>query len=164
MKLDSEKYVNLIMYILAKSYNKPHVGKTVLSSLMYFIDFKHYEYYGKALTRESYIKSPKGIKPKHFKDMTKELISANQLFLRKEDYYSRTLHRYYPLIIPTIEFDERELKIIDSSINELSDNNATDITKIANNDPPLILASLGDTIDYRHVIYRSNKYLNLKNK
>ncbi|MBR2557111.1 MAG: DUF4065 domain-containing protein [Methanobrevibacter sp.] len=161
MKLDKEKYIKLIMYILTKCYNKPQVGKTVLCSMMYFIDFNYFEIYGRYLTKETYVKSKKGIKPDSFKDITHELISKNQLFLRKEDYYHRTIHRYYPLIIPTVSFDEKELKIIDSSIEKLSDYNALNITKYANKDPPLILANFGDIIDYKHVFYRNiyNKYI-----
>ena len=157
MKFDKEKYVKLIMYVLARCYNKPNVGKTVLCSLMYFIDFSHYESNGRYLTKESYVKSKKGIKPKHFKDITHELISEKQLFLRKEEYYHRTLHRYYPLIIPTVDFDENELKIIDPIIDKLSDYNALSITKYANKDPPLLLADFGDTLDYNHVLYRRHQ-------
>ena len=156
MKLDKEKYIELIMYILTKCYGKPHVGKTVLCSLMYFIDFNYYEYHGKYLTKEEYIKSKKGIKPQHFKNVTHELISKNQLFLRKEAYYHRTIHRYYPLIIPTVGFNRKELEIIDSNIERLGNNNALSITKYANKDPPLILANFGDIIDYKHVIYRNH--------
>lgn len=158
MELNKEKYVRLIMYILAKCYNKPNVGKTVLCSLMYFIDFNYFEFCGKKMTKESYTKTKKGIKPKHFKDITHELISKKQLFLRKEEYYQRTIHRYYPLIIPTIEFSSDELKIIDFSIDELSGNNALNMTKYANGDPPVSIADFGEKIDYKHVVYRPYRY------
>ena len=125
---------------------------------MYFIDVNHYEYCGRSITHESYIKSKKGIQPKHFKNITRELILKKQLFLRKEDYYHRTIHRYYPLIIPAAEFGKKELAVIDSSINELIGNNATSITKYAKNDSPLILADFGEIIDYKHVEYRTDKY------
>ena len=166
MKINKEKYIELLMYLLTQCYNKPHVGKTVLCSLMYFIDFNYYDHYGKYMTKESYVKSKKGIQPKHFKDITHELISDEKLFLRKEDYYHRTLHRYYPLIIPTAEFDENELKTIKSIITKLSDYNALNITKYAHKDPPLILTDFGDTIDYKHVIYRKHnqKFLLIHHK
>ena len=90
----------LIIYILSKGYNKPNLGKTLLCSILYFIDSNYYELYGKLLTDETYIKSKKGIKPKHFQEITQEQIAKKQLFLRKEPYYNRTIHRYYPTIIP----------------------------------------------------------------
>ena len=33
------KYTDLLKYILFKCYNKPNFGKTVLCSILYFIDF-----------------------------------------------------------------------------------------------------------------------------
>jgi hypothetical protein len=135
---------------------------------MYFIDFNYYELYGKFLTKETYIKSKRGIKPKHFRKITESLISKKQLFLRKEPYYHRTIHRYYPTIIPLIKFSENELEIIDFSIKQLLPNNASTITKYAIKDPPLIMTDFGENIDYRYVFSRNNNYsarkIKLKNK
>ena len=136
------------MYVLAKSYNKPHFGKTVLCTILYFIDFNYYEQYGKFLTQETYIKSKKGITPKHFKEISEELISKKQLFLRRESYYHRTIHRYYLIIIPTVRFSKKEYEIIDLTINRLVDNNAHDITKHVKNNPPVIKTEFGENINY----------------
>ena len=84
MKFNREKYIDLILYILSQSYNNAAFGKTMLCTLLYFIDFNYYERYGKLLTHETYIKSKKGIKPKHFHEIIQELISTNKLFLKKE--------------------------------------------------------------------------------
>ena len=83
MKFDRQKYIDLIMYIISQCYNKPHLGKTVLCSILYFIDSNYYELYGQLLTKETYIKSKKGIKPKHFSEVTNELIAKKQLFFKK---------------------------------------------------------------------------------
>ena len=158
MKIDEEKYINIILYILFRCSNKPHLGKTVLCTVMYFIDFKFYELYGTFFTKETYIKSRKGIKPKHFRKITTELIAKKQLFLRKEPYYNRTIHRYYPTIIPIPKFSEDELNVINSCIETLTDNNASAITKYAFSDEPLMKAKLGEEIDYKDVfLRRSNK-------
>ena len=147
MQFNREKYIDIIMYILAKSYNKPHFGKTVLCTILYFIDFNYYKRYGESLTRESYIKSKKGIKPKHFKEISDELISKKQLFLRKEPYYHRTIHRYYLIIIPTIKFNKKEHEIIDLTISKLVDNNAHNITKYVKNNPLITETEFGEIIN-----------------
>lgn len=157
MKINEEKYINLIMYILFKCSNKPNLGKTVLCTVMYFIDFNYYELYGKFLTKETYIKSKRGIKPKHFRKITESLISEKQLFLRKEPYYNRTIHRYYPTRIPTPQFTQDELDIIDLCIEKLSNNNATTITQYAGHDKPIINTRLGDEINYTDVFLRNNE-------
>ncbi len=163
MNFNREKYIDLIMYILSKSYSKPNLGKTLLCSILYFIDFNYYEIHGKFLTEETYIKSKKGIEPKHFKKVTEELIAKNKLFLRKESYYHRTIHRYYLTIIPQFKFSNEEREIIDASIKILINNNATTITKYAIKDPPLHIANFGEDIDYRYVFSRNNDYSAIKN-
>lgn len=162
MSFDKDTYVKLLIYILSKCYNKPHVGKTVICTILYFIDFNYYEIYGTLLTKETYIKSKKGIKPKHFTEVTQDLIENNQLFLRKEHYYSRIIHKYYLTIIPQAKFDKKELEIIDLSIDKLIDHNASSIAKYARNDPPFSIANLGDEIDCRYVFSRKKEYSMMK--
>ena len=168
MNFNRDKYIDLILYILTLSYDKRHLGKTVLCSLLYFIDSNHYEIYGRLLTEETYIKSKKGIKPKHFSEVTNELIANNQLFLRKEPYYHRIIHKYYPTIIPTPKFSQKELEIIDFTIKQLSNSNASTIIKYAIGDPPIIIADFGENIDCRYVFSRNEKYsarkIKLQNK
>ena len=158
MRFNREKYVDLIMYVLSQCSAKENFGKTVLCSILYFIDFNYYELYGKSITNETYIKSKGGIRPKHFRQISTELIEKNQLFLKKEPYYNRTIHRYYPLIIPNISFTIPELEIINHSINHLSNNNASTITKYATRDPPIFIANFGEEIDLRFVFTRNKKY------
>ena len=162
MNFDKDIYIKLLIYILSKCYNRPHVGKTVICTILYFIDFNYYEIYGTLLTKETYIKSKKGIEPKHFTEVTRDLIERNQLFLRKESYYSRTIHKYYLTIIPQAKFDEKELEIIDLSIDKLIDHNASSIAKYTRNDSPFIVADLGDEIDCRYVFSRKKEYSMMK--
>ena len=157
MNFNEEKYISLIMYILFRSMNKPNLGKTVLCTVMYFIDFNFYELYGDYLTKETYIKSRRGIKPKHFRKITEELIAKRKLFMRKEPYYNRTIHRYYLTIIPSLKFTSKELGVINSCIETLTDNNASTITQYAWQDKPLMNAKLGEEIDYNDVFLRHNK-------
>jgi hypothetical protein len=110
------------------------------------------------MTNETYIKSRRGIKPIHFREVSDELISKNQLFFRKEPYYNRIIYKYYPLIIPNIKFKPKELDIINYSINKLSNKNATSITRYAIKNPPITIAKLGDEIDFRYVFSRDNEY------
>lgn len=164
MKFNREKYIDLIMYILFKTYNKRSFGKTVLSTIMYFIDFNYYELYGRLLTKETYIKSKKGIEPVHLHEITQDLISKNQMTMRKEPYYNRTIHRYYPTIIPTCKFSKKELEIINLVLSRLSNSNAHTITKYVKYDSPLIIAEFGENIDCRYVFSRNENYSILKNK
>ena len=162
MNFDKDTYIKLIIHILSKCYTKPHVGKTVICTILYFIDFNYYEMYGTLLTKETYIKSKKGIEPKHFLKVTQDMIEKNQLFLRKEPYYNRTIHKYNLTVIPQARFSKKELEIIDLSIERLIDYNASSIAKYARNDSPLNIAKLGDEIDCRYVFSRRKEYSMMK--
>ena len=137
MRFNREKYIDLILYILSQCHQKPNFGKTVLCSILYFIDFNYYELYGELLTNETYIKSKRGIRPAHFREISEELISKNYLYFRKEPYYNRTIYRYYLIIIPNLKFNQNELEIIHNAISKLSNENATTITKYAKKDSPI---------------------------
>jgi hypothetical protein len=164
MNFDEKTYTKLILYILSKSYNKPNLGKTVLCTLLYFIDFNYYEQYGKLLTEETYLKSKRGILPEHFTGTTQNMIDNGLLFLRREPYYNRTIHRYYLTVIPNVRFSEKERQIIDSSLERLIDNNATSMARYARHDPPFYIAGLGERIDCRYVLLRNRQYSIRKNK
>jgi hypothetical protein len=110
------------------------------------------------LTNETYIKSKRGIRPLHFREVSEEMISKNYLFFRKEPYYNRTIYKYYLTIIPDLKFTPQELRIINYSIKKLCNENATTITKYAKNDPPINIADFGDEIDFRYVFSRGDEY------
>ena len=164
MHFRKDKYINLIEYILTKCSSKPHFGKTVLCSLLYFIDFNYYEVYNQSITNETYIKSKKGIKPKHFHEITNDLISKKQLYLKKQPYYNRTIHKYYLSIIPSVKFSPQELEIINLSLKRLSNNNATSMTRYAIKDPPINEARIGENLNIKNVKMRNRLYSVKKNK
>jgi hypothetical protein len=164
MEFNREKYSDLIMYVLYKSCHKPNFGKTVLCSILYFIDFNHYELYGELITNETYIKSKRGIRPLHFREISKDLISKKQLFFRKEPYYNRLIHKYYPLVIPNVKFSPEELEIINCALEKLGNENAHRITRYAIGDPPIMIAGLNEKIDFRYVFSRDEKYSILNNR
>ena len=91
-----------------------------------------------------------------------ELIANKKLFLRKEQYYHRIINRYYLTTIPQFKFSIDELGVINKSIDKLSENNASTITKYAIKDPPLHIADFGDVIDYRYVFCRNDNYSFIK--
>lgn len=158
MHFNKKEYEKLFNYILTHSYDKPHVGKTVITTTLYFIDFNYYEAYGKSLTKETYQKHKKGINPKHFTKITEKLIEKNKIYLRKKAYYHTTLYKYYLTEIPDIKFSNKKINIIDTSINHLITKNATTIMKYASKDPPYKNTNFNNEIDYNNVYFRDSRY------
>ena len=166
MTFKRDKYTKLLAYLICACCDKRHIGKTVLSNLLYFIDFNYYELYQKSLTNEKYFKTKKGIEPEHFKEITEELVKKDCVFHRKEEYYNTTLNRYYITKIPNVNFNLKELEVINSAIYNLSDFNATEIYKYSCNDMPYKLAGLNDEINYTNAFNRTSEYsaYNILNK
>jgi len=149
MTFNKEKYINLILYILLQCSDRRNFGKTMLCSILYSIDFNHYKQYGDLITNETYIKSKKGIQPKHFRKITKELIMDKKLYLKKQAYYNRTIHKYYPLIIPHTKFTKPEYNTINHTIKQLKNNNAHTITKHLVKNPVINIVEFGDEINIK---------------
>lgn len=158
MHFKKKEYTKLLIYILSNCYDKPHVGKTVITTTLYFVDFNYYEIYGKPLTNEIYLKSKNGIRPKHFAKTTEELIEKNRIHFRKEAYYHTTLHKYYLKEIPNIKFSKKKEKLIKFSMKHLITKNATGLVKYVSKDPPYQIADFNSEIDYNNVYYRDSKY------
>ena len=158
MDFKKETYIKVILYIITRCTHKENLGKTVISSLLYFIDFNYYEIYGESLTNEVYSKSRIGIIPKHFNEILSELIRSNNLHYRREIYYYYFIKRYYIKQIPLFNFNSRELEIIDNVIYELSDFSATELLIYLRGDMPYRLSNLDENLDYNHVFYRDELY------
>ena len=158
MHFNKHEYTKLLTYILSNCYDKPHVGKTVIATALYFTDFNYYELYGEPLTKETYIKSKKGIQPIHFNKITEELIERKKIYFRKEAYYHTTLHKYYLNKIPNIKYPQKKRNIINTSIMYLITKNATSLLKYVSKDPPFKNTDFNQKIEYNNVYFRDSRY------
>lgn len=158
MDLKKEKYIKIIQYIITRCTHKENLGKTIISVLLYFIDFNYYELHGESLTNEVYLKSHIGVVPKHFNEILSQLIKSGALHYRREVYYYYFIKRYYIKQIPLFTFNEKELEVIDSVICELSDFSATELLIYQRGDMPYRLVNIDEELDYNHVFYRDDVY------
>ena len=58
--LNSDKFKQVLHYVIHKTGSIENVGKTVLFKILYFTDFNYYEMFEEKLTGESYRKIPRG--------------------------------------------------------------------------------------------------------
>ena len=158
MDFKKETYIKIILYIISRCTHKENLGKTVISVLLYFIDFNYYELYGESLTNETYLKSRIGITPRHFNEILSHLIKSGKLYHRREIYYYYLIKRYYIGQIPLFNFTKDEQDVIDYVIYELSDFSATDLLIYQRGDMPYKLVNMDEELDYNHVFYRDELY------
>ncbi|MBQ9161313.1 MAG: SocA family protein [Methanobrevibacter sp.] len=155
MDFDKEKFKKVLHYLIFKCGKQDNVGKTVLFKLLYFSDFNFFELYETSLTNESYRKLPRGPAPIHFDLALKELINDGKISVKTKILsLGRVKYIYTSLEDPSIDFDEKELNVIDEVINDLGHMNASQISEYSHGDMPWKATEDKQIIDYGFVFYR----------
>ncbi|MGL4670294.1 MAG: Panacea domain-containing protein [Methanobacteriaceae archaeon] len=162
IKYDNEKMKELIHYIIDKCKCKNNVGRTVLYKLLYFSDFNYYEIYETPITKEIYLKFPKGPVPIHFKEIKSDLIKEGKI---SEDvkplFYGNKYNKYdyNSLKTPKIKIlEKKEIEVIDAVIYKLGAMKANEISDYSHGDMPWKVAKYKEALDYEYVFYRDKKY------
>lgn len=153
------KFKEVLLYILNKVGSKSNVGESVIYKLLYFIDFNYYEKYEEQLIGATYIKNNYGPTPKEFIKIVKEMEGKEELSKVESQYFQYPQTKYLPLREPDLSIlNARELQMIDSVLERLSDKNATEISEYSHNDVPWLTTEDGKVIEYESVFYRTPAY------
>ena len=154
-KLEVNKFVNVLLYILERCAGKPNIGETVLYKLLYFSDFNYYEIYEEHLTGATYRKLQYGPVPQKFDAIIQQMIENKQIQRVKTTYHGLPQTRYLPLEkadLTILRASEKE--VIDRVIEHMSDWSASAISTYSHNDMPWIASKEGEEISYELVFYR----------
>jgi transcriptional regulator with XRE-family HTH domain len=152
------KFKEVLLYVLKHVGSKPNVGEVVLYKLLYFIDFDYYEKYEDQLIGATYIKNYYGPTPKEFAKIVQQM-EGEDLITVKTQYFKYPQRKYLPLREPDLStLNARELRMIDSVLERLSDKNATEISEYSHNDVPWLTTEDGKVIEYESVFYRTPAY------
>ncbi len=160
-KFDPKKLKNVLLYILEKCGGKPNIGETVLYKLLYFIDFDNFEINRQPLTGINYINYQFGPIPdsKEYGVVIKTMIDDGELKIFSQNYYGLVQKRYVALKNYENDiFNSREIKVIDSVINRLSDMGARQIEEYVHEDAPWKLTKEKESIPYSLAFERSAPY------
>lgn len=158
MDFKKDRYIDVLTYIIAKTSDKGNVGKTVLSNMLYFIDFNYYELYGESLTGESYFKTLNGLSPAHFNSTLIDLIQSDIIYLKKEPYFDNYIKKYYITRIPNHKFSKKEYFVIKDVLDSFADYSATRFNYYLSKDAPFRNAGIDEEITYECVFHRDSEY------
>lgn len=155
------KFKNLILYILAKCWHKPNVGKTVLNKLLYFSDFNYYENAWESITKETYHKLPMWPVPKNIDKVLWEMERDNHISKVPSEYGWYKQIKFIPNVRYDLsKFNWLEIKVVDEVIEKLSNMTANQISEYSHRDVPYMVAkNLCDEISYRQVSHRTEEYI-----
>lgn len=157
---NSEKFKEVLLYILNKVGSKPNIGQSVIYKLLYFVDFNFYERYEEQLIGATYIKNHHGPTPKEFIKIVEEMEKNKDLVKVQDKYFQYPQTKYLPLRKPDLAKlnDARAIEIIDDVLNRLSDMNAVQIRDYSHKDVPWLTTENGKAIEYESVFYRTPEY------
>ena len=154
-KLEVNKFMNVVLYMLERCAGKPNIGETVLYKLLYFSDFNYYEIYEEHLTGATYRKLQYGPVPQKFDAIIQQMIEKKQIQRVKTTYHGFPQTRYLPLEkadLTLLRASEKE--VIDRVIEHMSDWSASAISTYSHNDMPWLASKVGEEISYELVFYR----------
>lgn len=159
------------------------LSRGILHKLCYMVDFKFYSLYDRSMTGETYVHSRNGPVPIHFNTTVDNLITDRRLVLDKDDYsplltldYTPPVRKkmlpddcqenYDPILdaiayhrLPDITPDEAS--VIKEVVSAHIGKTARELEPIVKTDPPWVLSSEGQALDYELVFYRKNVQLEM---
>lgn len=158
-KLRSDKFRNVLLYILEKCAGKPNVGETVLYKLLYFSDFNYYELYEEHLTGVKYRKLPFGPVPQKLDTVIQEMIESKQIQRIKTNFHGYPQTRFLPLEKADLTaFKASEKDVIDKVIEQMGDWSASVISNYSHGDKPWKATENNEEINYELAFYRRLPY------
>lgn len=156
---NTEKFKQVLLYILDGIGAKPNVGMTVLYKLLYFIDFDYYEKYEEQFMGLTYFKNTHGPTPREFKTVIDQMIDDGEVEAVKSTYFKREQKKYLPRKKPELkQLNGRELEMIESVLDRYSDKTATELSEMTHRDAPWRIAKDMEDLEYEAAFYRPDEF------
>ncbi len=157
----SQKFKEVLLYILQKVGARPNVGQTVLYKLLYFIDFDYYEKYDEKILGLTYQRNHHGPTPINFAKAVEEMKRDGDLEEVKSKFFSFDQKKYLPRREPDlnkVKLSARELEMIDEVLRKYGDKTANWLSEYSHKDLPWACHKQGEIINYQTVFYRDDFY------
>lgn len=157
-KENTEKFKQILLYIISKVGGRPNIGQTAIYKLLYFIDFDYYEKYQEYLTGAKYIKNTHGPTPVSFVKISRDLQKKGKLVEVKNKYFGFDQTRYMVTSEPEVSLlSAEQLKHIDDELVRLATKSARELSDLSHKDTPWKVAKDRQELNYRHVFYRPDE-------
>ena len=152
MKVNYDRFEELVLYIAQKSENDPHFGKTKLNKILFAIDFFAYGVAGYSMTGDEYIHLKNGPAPKSILTVFDKLKEENRAEFKEVDRFGYTQQRLIALSNANVSFfSKQELDFVDYWINYFKSLSGTDLSEWTHKQNPWLLTVEGETIPYESV-------------
>jgi len=155
MTMDKEKLKHCILFFLER-INNVHMGRKKLMKLLYYVDFDHYETFGKPVTGAVYKKLEHGPVPVNVAGVIEDMIKKGELrqvLVRRGPYEQHRLVTISAKFDPT-KFSGDELETLQKVATDWENANGGEIEAQSHVEAPWQATPFGKVIDYELALYR----------
>jgi len=146
------KFQELILYLAELSEADPRFGKTKLNKLLFYIDFRAYEAFGRSVSGEAYQKLSYGPAPVRLLPAVEPLLLAGSAAWAERDYYGKPLQKLVALRSPDLKlFGPEEIDLIQRVVRELWELNGSEVSDLSHRFPGWQAAAEREVIPYATV-------------
>ncbi len=154
----TEKFKQVLLYIVSKVGGRPNIGQTALYKLLYFIDFDYYEKYQQYLIGATYIKNTHGPSPVSFAKIVRDLEEQGKLVEVRSKFFQYDQKKYVATGESEVSLlSASELKHINDELERLASKTTKELSDLSHIDTPWRVAEDKAVLNYRHVFYRPDE-------
>lgn len=152
MGINIDKYFNAILFF---SENIPNLGKTKLNKMLYFLDFDHFEKYGKPVTDDVYINLELGPVPQSIDSILDEMIRRGLIEILPEQVVDFVRYHLLAKIKhnPNV-FLPSEIEILCEISEKWQHHTAKEVVMASHGEAPWLATRNGEAIPYPLANYR----------
>lgn len=155
MKVDQDKFRELVLYLCEKSQEDKKFGATKLNKLLYFCDFGAYVKFGTAITGATYFRLENGPAPRCLIPVRREmeeqgLLRLDSIKLSNDRVQVRAVNLRAPKMS---SFRLEEIEYIDQVHANLRDLDAEDTSNLSHMDVAWIVMRQKENIPYDLAFY-----------
>lgn len=154
--LNEEKYRNAILYFAEHVRN---MGKVKLWKLLYYLDFDHYEQFGRSVTGEHYLRWDNGPVPASGEAVLERMVAAEQIKVTWEptglQYPQMKLEAHEKA--DQSEFTDSEWDMLQCVARKWKFHSGRDMINATHGEPPWQYTAPNEVIDYTLALRRDNE-------
>jgi hypothetical protein len=130
MTSENRKFCELILYIAKLSEADPKCGRTKLNKLLFYSDFRAYDYLGAPISGQPYQKREFGPTPKSLLPVVDKLEKEKVCVWADRTWHGKPMKKLLALREPDLSvFRPEEIDLIRNTIDEFWELDATEISK-----------------------------------
>ncbi len=158
-RLQRARLETVLLYLTGQCGAKPNMEINMLTYLLYFCDFNHYEIHEEQLTDLLYTRQSIGPSSAQLNGMIKEMVDENKILRIKSNCSGKPCIKYLPAVSANLmKISAAAKEVIDHVIYQFSDWPAQALCDFSAGDMPLRATKQGEPIEYELVFYRRPPY------